>query len=99
MQSGTSQTASWRYIMVLTILQWNTRSLIANGHEFKQFIVDQENSPDIICVQETWLKPNLDYVINGYISIRKDRNNGNSGGVARIRGSSNCGGKNAKVKT
>lgn len=68
--------------MVLTILQWNARSLIANGQEFKKFIVDHENSPDIICVQETWLKSHLDFVINGYTSVRKDRDKSNGGGVA-----------------
>ena len=68
--------------MVLTIMQWNARSLIANGQEFKKFIINQESSPDIICVQETWLKPQLHFLIHGYISIRKDRNEGNGGGVA-----------------
>jgi len=39
--------------------------------------------PDIICVQETWLKPRgLDFQISGCETIRKDRNKGNGGGVA-----------------
>ncbi len=68
--------------MVITILQWNARSLIANGQEFKKCITSQENSPDIICVQETWLKPQLNFIFYGYISIRRDRSKGNGGGAA-----------------
>ena len=58
--------------MVL-ILQWNARSMLANGQEFKQFIEDCENKPDIICIQETWLKPHLDFIIYGYVCVRRDR--------------------------
>lgn len=68
--------------MVLLILQWNARSLIANGQEFKKVIEDKEYKPHIICIQETWLKPHLDFVIQGYTSIRRDRQTGNGGGVA-----------------
>ena len=31
-------------------------------------------------IQETWLKPALDFVISGYNSIRRDRAEGNGGG-------------------
>ncbi|MCI4382155.1 hypothetical protein PGIGA_G00260520 [Pangasianodon gigas] len=66
----------------MLILQWNARSLLANGQEFKGFIKKLKGKPDIICIQETWLKPNLDFVIHGYSSIRKDRDSGNGGGCA-----------------
>ena len=72
----------WGLIMAFAILQWNARSLIANGQEFKHFIANCDVSPDIICVQETWLKPQLHFQISGYEAIRKDRNKGNGGGVA-----------------
>lgn len=36
--------------------------------------------PDVVCVQETWLKPTLDFVVHGYTGIRKDRNHGGGGG-------------------
>lgn len=49
---------------------------------FKKSIIDQENSQYIECPQETWFKSHLDYVINGYISIRRDRNKRNGGRVA-----------------
>lgn len=68
--------------MVLLIFQWNARSLIANGQEFKKFISDLDKRPDIICIQETWLKPQLNFVLQGYQLIRKDRKKGNGGGVA-----------------
>ncbi len=32
-----------------------------------------EPRPDILCVQETWLRPHLDYIIPGHISARSDR--------------------------
>lgn len=69
--------------MVITILQWNARSLIANGQEFKHYsIANGDFSPDIICIQETWLKPQLNFCINRYESVRKDRPIGNGGGTA-----------------
>lgn len=67
--------------MVLTILQWNARSLISNGQEFKKYVEDLEVKPDIICIQESWLIPRLDFVIKGYTSVRRDRDSGKGGGV------------------
>ena len=45
------------------ILQWNARSLISNGYEFKGFIERMHVKPDVICIQETWLKGFFDFVI------------------------------------
>lgn len=62
--------------MVISVLQWNARSLISNGQKFKKVIDfkdDKEFKPHVICIQETWLKSHLDFVIQGYISIRRDR--------------------------
>lgn len=28
--------------------------------------------PDVTCVQGLWLKPRLDFIIQGYVAIRKD---------------------------
>ena len=67
--------------MTLSILQWNARSLIANGQELKHFIEQLEDKPNIICIQETWLKPTLDFIIYGYTAVRKDRDT-TGGGVA-----------------
>lgn len=38
--------------MVLILLQWNARSLISNGQEFKKYIDTLEEKPDVICIQE-----------------------------------------------
>lgn len=53
---------------------------IANGQEFKGFIQELNDKPDVICVQESWLKSSLDFVIKGYSSIRRDGVGGNGGG-------------------
>lgn len=67
------------------ILQWNARSLSPNGQEFKKFIEDLPNKPDAICIQETWLKINLDFKIAGYTCIRCDREEGIGGCVTFIK--------------
>ena len=67
-------------VIMFCILQWNARSLIANGQELKKFIRDSDMKPHIVCVQETWLKPCLDFVIPGYVSLRKDRSDNTQGG-------------------
>lgn len=69
-----------KVIMVFFILQWNARSLIANGQEFKKYVQELTNKPDIICIQETWLKPHLDFILKGYHSIRLDRKKDRGGG-------------------
>lgn len=38
--------------------------------------------PDVLCIQETWPKPQLDFIIKGYIAVRRDRKSGRGGGVA-----------------
>lgn len=48
---------------MLIILQWNARSLITNGQEFKGLIKSLNKKPDVICIWETWLKPTLDFVL------------------------------------
>lgn len=49
--------------MYFEIIQWNARSFLANGQEFKKYIEDLQQKPKVICVQETWLKPHLDFRI------------------------------------
>jgi len=61
--------SSW--IMVFLILQLNAWSLLANGQEFKK-VVELEVLPDVICLQETWLRTHLEFDIPGLNSIRCD---------------------------
>lgn len=68
--------------MVFHLLQWNARSLIANGQEFKKFVVESEVKFDIVCIQETWLRPHLDFILPGYESVRFDRDGNQGGGCA-----------------
>lgn len=69
---------------MVILLQWNARSLLANSQEFKHFIKEMVVKPDVVCIQETWLKPTLDFVVYGYTMIRKDRNLGGGGGCAML---------------
>ena len=41
-----------------------------------------ENKPDVICIEETWLKPSIDFVIQGYVSVHRDRGDSTGGGCA-----------------
>ena len=71
--------------MVLTVWQWNARSLIANGQELKSVINESVERPDVLCIQETWLVPRLDFVIRGYASYREDRADGWGGCATFVR--------------
>ena len=71
-------------LLMFYLLQWNARSLIANGQEFKRYvdIFKGEYKPAVLCIQETWLKPCLDFVVPGYECIRQDRSGKAGGGCA-----------------
>ena len=80
--TGEMEMALINLIIMFVILQWNARSLIANGQELKKYLDGFKNKPEIVCIQETWLKPCLDFVIPGYESVREDRAEGTGGGCA-----------------
>ncbi len=60
----------WIVLLMILLLQWNARSLLANGQEFKKYVDELSSKPDIICVQETWLRLHLDFRLAGYASVR-----------------------------
>ncbi len=62
--------------VIVLILQWNARSLVANGQKLKHLINSLPTAPDVLCIQETWLTLNLYFRINNYSSVRGDRENG-----------------------
>ena len=69
--------------MALTIMQWNARSLLNNKEQLKNFLFNTPNPPDVVCIEETFLKEKHQSPrINGYDIIRKDRTNKEQGGLA-----------------
>ena len=64
------------------VLQWNAQAVRSHGDEFKKSIYERDNKPDIICIQESWLKGHHNFGISGYEIVRKDRDLslGKSGG-------------------
>lgn len=68
--------------MVLIILQWNARCLLNNGQEFREFNLNLQELPHIICIQATWLKLQWDFIIRGHTATRNDNESGKGGGVA-----------------
>jgi len=69
--------------MALQLLQWNARGILAHRQEFYQLL--SVNTFDIICLQESFLKPNKEYCPPGYNSIRSDRHAPKGGLVTFIR--------------
>ena len=61
----------------LTIFQWNCNGLWAHQIEFKQHIA--QNYYDVICLQETCLKPNRHFSL-----VRKDKTDANKGGLVTL---------------
>ena len=43
-------------LIMLLILQWNAQSLLTHGNELKHALDNWNDKPDIIRIQETWLK-------------------------------------------
>lgn len=70
--------------MGLSILQWNAHGLKAHYAFFHKYIFSLENLPDIICIQETFLKPNKTFSLAGYSVIRRDRTSAPCGGVVTL---------------
>lgn len=77
----------------LTIMQWNSNGLLSHKNELANFLAQQNlnptlnkqnNKPHIICIQETFLKPNKKFCLDGYDVFRKDRLANLKGGVATL---------------
>ena len=58
--------------MAVRILQWNANSILIHLQEFRQCLATNEF--DIVCLQETFLKPDKVFSVTGYTCIRNDRN-------------------------
>ena len=66
----------------LTIIQWNCQNH-ANIKELRAFLCEQEIKPNIICLQETWLKDKnrLPNIPNYKTACYKNRSDQKGGGV------------------
>lgn len=63
----------------LKICQWNARSILPKHGELQNFL--HQHSPDVVCLQETWLNPKINFSLPGYNIIREDRMDKTFGGV------------------
>ena len=43
--------------------------------------INSQNKPDFICIQESWLKNSINFKLDNYSLVRKDRFNERGGGV------------------
>ena len=57
----------------LLIFQWNANGLAAHKIELEKYLIEISYAPDVICIQETFLKPNRPFTLKGYNLVRKDR--------------------------
>jgi exonuclease III len=67
--------------MALNILQWNANGIIKNTTEFKKFLSNLQVPIHVICIHETFLKPNKTFEFPDYNIIRKDRLNSDKSGL------------------
>ena len=67
----------------LKIMQWNANGINARKNELNQYLATIDgDKPHIICVEETFLKPDKNFNLTGYDIFRKDRTDNIKGGVA-----------------
>ena len=65
----------------LDIIQWNANGLDKNGPELLKKLETEKITPDIICIQETFLKESKNWNIDNYTAIRRDRKDRPKGGL------------------
>ena len=66
----------------LKIMQWNAEGIYCKKLEFHTFL--RKNNIDITCPQETHLNEKRKFFIRGYDTFRRDRPNGQKGGVITL---------------
>ena len=66
--------------MGLNITFWNCQGIRSKRKELELYL--NENSIDIIALDETFLNKKVNFKIQGYDTIRNDRSTGSGGGVA-----------------
>ena len=68
----------------LQILQWNAQGLKSHLPFLTKYLEENELHPDVICIQETFLKPGKSFKLKGYTPKRKDRTHSSKGGVITL---------------
>lgn len=68
---------------MIKILQWNIRSLLANFDDLKVLVGD--TNPDIIVLNETFLRNNCNISISSFSLLRDDRDDGYGGLATAVR--------------
>ena len=66
--------------MGLNITFWNCQGVRSKRKELELYL--NENSIDIIALNETFLNKKVNFKIQGYDTIRNDRSTGQKGGIA-----------------
>lgn len=67
--------------MGLSVLQWNANGLKCHFALFSNYVNSLDILPDIICIQETFLKPGRKCSLKGYVTVRNDRLSAARGGL------------------
>ena len=70
--------------MGFSLLHWNANGLKAHFALFFNYVHSLQTLPDIICIQESFLKPQHKFSFKGYSIIRKDRTCSPKGGVVTL---------------
>ena len=70
--------------MDLKLLQWNAQNIKSHLAYFMKYMSSLTNTPDIICIQETHLKPKHNFSLPGYVPVRKDRTFAEKGGLLTL---------------
>src|SRR6201995_5719006 len=70
--------------MNVKIMQWNCRGLAIRKPELQNFLNNTKTLPDVICVEETFLKPTNNFFLHGYEIVRQDRVTQQGGGLATL---------------
>jgi len=69
-------------------MQWNACGILARLNEFKHFLSTLIRLPDVICIQESFLKPHKTLLVDNYEVVRNDRLNKDKGGLVTLVNSS-----------
>ena len=62
-----------RKITPISIFQWNCNGIYAHQNELRNYLAVNLDKYDVICLQETFLKPGKSFSLLGYNVVKRDR--------------------------